>query len=89
VDARKADLNLHNHGVAFEEAEAVFDDPLDRIFEDTNHSNDEQRGLIVGYPARGRLLSVSFAERDDVIRIVSARKAEPWERRDYEQGTRR
>lgn len=88
-DSRKAELNIQNHGVSFEEAVTVFDDPLARIFEDEEHSGSEARALLVGYSVSGRLLFVSYGERDEVVRIISARNAEPWERRNHEQGTRR
>jgi len=59
---------------------------LARIFEDEDHDIEEQREIIIGYSARNRLLLVSFAQREDVIRIISARKATRNEREDYEEG---
>jgi uncharacterized DUF497 family protein len=73
-DQRKASLNLRKHRVAFTDAIAVFFDPLARIFGDPDHSDDEERELIVGYAA-SRLLVVSFVERRGSIRIISARRA--------------
>ena len=85
--ASKARLNAEKHGVTFDEAATAFRDPLARIFDDPNHSIGERRELLVGHSRRARLIVVSFAERGDRIRIISARNATKRERRDYEQGT--
>jgi uncharacterized DUF497 family protein len=87
-DARKARENLKKHGVAFEEALTVFADPLARVFDDPDHSESEQRELIIGHSVRGGLLVVSFTERQPRTRILSARPATAHERRDYEENTR-
>jgi len=85
-DRQKADRNRQEHeGVTFEEAATVFRDPLAYIFDDDEHSDEEHRELMIGYSRRNRLLIVSFTERADVIRIISARKADSDERKDYEQ----
>lgn len=85
-DRQKADRNRQEHeGVTFEEAATVFRDPLAYIFDDDEHSDEEHRELIIGYSRRNRLLIVSFTERADVIRIISARKADSDERKDYER----
>lgn len=85
-DAAKARSNKRKHGVAFEEAASVFADPLARIFDDEDHSEDERRELIIGYSGQNRLLIVSFTERGtDNVRIISARKATKHEQRDYEE----
>ena len=55
-DAKKANENLKKHGVAFEEGLTVFADPLARIFDDPDHSEDERRELIIGHSAKQRLL---------------------------------
>lgn len=86
-DPRKAASNVRKHGVSFQEAVRVFGDPLARIFDDPDHASGELRELIVGHAARQRLLIVSFVERGDRVRILSARRATPRERRDYEEGT--
>jgi uncharacterized DUF497 family protein len=86
-DAKKANENLKKHGVAFEEALTVFADPLARIFDDPDHSEDEPRELIIGHSANQRLLIVSFTEREPRTRIIGARQATAHERRDYEQNT--
>ena len=84
-DAKKANENLKKHGVAFEEALTVFADPLARIFDDPDHSEDERRELIIGHSANQRPLVVGFTEREARTRIIGAREATAHERRDYEQ----
>ena len=64
----------------------VFGDALGRIVRDERHSIGEQRFVLVGESLRRRLLVVMFTERENAIRIVSARKATTRERRDYEEG---
>ncbi len=86
-DRLKAEQNLRKHGVSFEEAQAVFADPLSVTVDDPDHSEYEDRLLILGQSAGGKLLVVSFTERGDRIRIISARPADPRERRNYERGT--
>jgi hypothetical protein len=80
----KAERNLAFHGVSFEEAATVFDDPLTDIQPDLLHSIDEARFLALGTSSAGRLLVVVFTEKPGVIRIISAREATPRERRNYE-----
>ena len=88
-DADKAASNIAKHGVTFDEARTVFGDPLAVIFDDEEHSLDELREIIIGHSVLRRLLLVSFTERgDEVVRIISARKANKRERKDYEEGTR-
>ena len=82
-DRRKAATNRQKHGIAFEEAVTVFADPLARVYDDPDHSAQELRFLLVGHSMLGRLLLVVHAERGDIIRIISARKPTPRERRDY------
>ena len=85
-DERKAVANLSKHKVSFEEAQTVFYDPLACIFDDEWHSTDEPREIIIGHSNSNRLLLVSFTERDaGLVRIISARRATRWERRDYEE----
>jgi hypothetical protein len=85
-DANKAVSNLAKHRVLFDEAKTVFDDPLYVDFYDPDHSDDEERYLIVGESNRGRLLIVSYTERKDSIRIISAREVTRSEREAYEEG---
>ena len=85
-DLPKAAANIKNHdGVTFEEAETVFGDPLAAVFLDEDHSFQEKREIIIGYSSEQRLLVVCFTERDeDPIRIITARRADPDERRKHE-----
>ena len=84
-DEGKADRNLIKHGVSFDEAKTVFNDPLYVDFYDPNHSEDEERYLIVGESNRGRLLIVSYTERGNKIRLISARETTKAERETYEE----
>ncbi len=87
--AAKAAANERKHGVAFEEAATVFGDPLARIHGDPIHSGaSETREIIVGHSSRGWLLLVSFTERRQEIRLISARKATRNERRDYQEASK-
>lgn len=81
----KAASNLLKHGVSFDEACTVFEDALYVDFYDPDHSYDEHRYIIVGQSAWNRLLIVSYTERDNVIRLISARKATRKERETYEE----
>jgi uncharacterized protein len=85
-DSAKAAANLSKHGVSFEEAKTVFDDPLYVDFYDPDHSDEEHRYIIVGQSQQGRLLMVSYTERDDTIRVISSKEVTPAERKDYEEG---
>lgn len=82
---QKAELCLKKHGVLFEEAKTVFDDPLYLDFYDPDHSDEENRYLIIGYSKRERLLIVSYTERNNTIRIISVRKTTKQERLNYDQ----
>ncbi|HXD32920.1 MAG TPA: BrnT family toxin [Pyrinomonadaceae bacterium] len=84
-NAEKAKNNLKVHGKGFEEAATVFDDPLFIVFRDPDHSIGEQRYIIIGTSIYGDYLLVSFTERGQRIRIISARELNPKERRNYEK----
>lgn len=84
-DPKKAVSNLAKHGVSFEEALTVFLDPLARIFDDEDHSFQEQREIIIGHSAKQRLLLVCFTARGASIHIYSARQATKRELKDYEE----
>lgn len=86
-DRAKARENLRKHGVSFAEATTVFANPLSRIFDDPDHSIDEQREIIIGHSAREKLLLVSFSERGDLTRIISARRVDAREQREYEENS--
>jgi uncharacterized DUF497 family protein len=85
-DGNKAARNLSKHGVSFEGAKTVFDDPLYIDFYDPDHSEDEARYLIIGASNRRRLMIVSYTEKDDSIRLISAREVTRSEREAYEEG---
>lgn len=85
-DDLKADYNLQKHGVSFSEAATVFYDPLVMTFADPDHSADEDRFIVIGISAAGRLLMVAHTDRGARIRIISARALKPRERRLYESG---
>ena len=84
-DPAKARANARKHGVTFEEAATVFADPLARIFPDPDPSIAEEREVIVGHSGQQRLLVVSFTERSESVRLISARVATRYERKDYEE----
>jgi uncharacterized protein len=84
-DTNKAQLNLKKHNVTFEEARTVFYDSFARIGEDVEHSHGEFRNIIIGQSIRRTLLLVSYTERQEIIRIINARKATKKERSDYEE----
>jgi uncharacterized DUF497 family protein len=85
-DDEKAAINKPKHGVSFEEAKTVFHDPFFVDFYDPDHSDDEHRYILFGESQTGRLLAVSYTERADKIRLISAREATKAERQTYEQG---
>ena len=82
-DPRKAAANEAKHGITFKEATSVFLDPLVRIRPDDDHSSDEERYTATGMSQLGRLVVVTYADRDR-IRIISARKPTRREVADYE-----
>jgi uncharacterized DUF497 family protein len=84
-DPRKADVNLEKHGIDFEEAATIFLDPHLLLIPDLEHSQEEERWVALGRSKSQLLLVVVHTEDDQTIRIISARKAEPRERRLYEQ----
>ena len=84
-DDRKAKANLRKHGVAFSEAVTVLGHALALTYRDVDHSLDESRYLTIGPSSRGRILVVAHTERDEAIRLISARPATRRERRDYEE----
>jgi uncharacterized DUF497 family protein len=84
-DPAKAATNLKKHGVSFEEASTVFDDPLSITIDDDEHSDEEQRFVTMGQSDAGRLVVVCHCDRKQRIRIINARPAERYEQRQYEQ----
>ena len=76
-DPNKNEINKRKHGVSFEEAQTVFFDECAILFDDPDHSEEEDRFLILGLSQRENLCIVSHCYRgaDEIIRIISARKA--------------
>ena len=72
--------------VSFEEAVTAFGDPLGQMIDDPRHSADEERFVLLGRSDRRRLLVVMFTEHGEAIRLISARRATPRERRRHEEG---
>ena len=83
-DEKKADQNIKKHGIPFEEAATVFGDPFSITIYDPLHSEDEDRFVIIGISNKNRVLVVVHTDRNDRIRIISARKATKKERNQYE-----
>ena len=83
-DRAKAAENEKKHRVTFDEAVTVFYDPLAASFDDPDHSTGEQRLITIGYSSQERLIVVSHVERDQNIRVISARLATPLERKRHE-----
>ena len=84
-DERKNDHNKKKHGVSFDEAKTVFTDQFARIIADPDHSDGEDRFLLLGTSIQSKLLVVCHCVRvNESIRIISARKAGKFEREIYE-----
>jgi len=71
------------HGISFEEAATVFDDPVFVTVIDDEHSIDEERYITIGMSKQGRLLMLAHTDRADQVRIISARRATKREERFY------
>lgn len=86
-DENKNAINRKKHRVSFEEAETVFYDENAVLITDPEHSQDEERFILLGFSVMARLLLVChcYRGRDEVIRIISARKANPYEARQYHE----
>lgn len=84
-DENKNRINIEKHGISFEEAVTVFYDDNAVLFDDPDHSTEEERFLILGISQRSHLCIVSHCYRgaDDIIRIISARKATKREAETY------
>jgi uncharacterized protein len=81
----KAANNLAKHGVSFEEAATIFEDPYFIEFFDPDHSDDEDRFIMIGMSNRQRLLVVSHSESNGSVCLISAREASQQERQAYEE----
>jgi len=84
-DRRKAQSNLVRHGVSFEDAQTVFLDENARLIDDPDHSEEEERFVLLGYRFQARCLIVShcYRESDAVIRLITARRATAQEEEVY------
>ncbi len=82
-DNLKAKVNQRKHGISFEEASTCFYDPYGLDFYDEDHSEEEDRYILLARSNRGRVLVVIYTERGDRLRIISARKATPKEEEFY------
>lgn len=82
-DARKSASNAKKHKVTFEEARSAFADPNGLVIDDPDHSEEEERFILLGLSYAVRLLVVCHVFRADVVRIISARKATPREASTY------
>ena len=85
-DEEKNVANVRKHSVSFEEAATVFGDPLSDTFDDPDHSAEESRFITIGTSEKGRLLMLAHTDREDRIRLISARELTKQERRNYEEG---
>ena len=84
-DYAKARENLRKHGVSFEQAGTAFADPLAVMMIDDEHSDEEQRFILVGQSYQGQTLVVVYTERNGTFRLISARPATRRERWMYEE----
>ncbi len=84
-DPKKAQQNFLKHSVTFEEARTAFRDEMSITISDPLHSEDEERFILLGYSEKNRLIVVVHTERQNQIRIISARRASKKERKQYEE----
>jgi hypothetical protein len=84
-DRRKARSNLVKHGVSFEEAQTVFLDENARLIDAPDHSEEEERFVLLGYSFQARcpIVDHCYRESDSVIRLISARRAKALEEEEY------
>jgi hypothetical protein len=85
-DDQKAAANARKHHVSFEEAATVLEDTLSITFRDPDHSIEEFRFLTIGRSSSGRIIMVAHTDREEAVRLISARPATRSERRSYEEG---
>jgi uncharacterized DUF497 family protein len=83
-DSSKATSNFRKHRVSFVEAGTIFYDPLGITIFDPQHSDQEDRYITIGVSTAGRVLMVAHTDRDERIRIITARELTRRERKDYE-----
>ena len=84
-DERKSRTNKRKHGVSFEEAQTAFFDEKAKVYYDPDHSEDEDRFILLGFSIRTKLLIVChcYREHEMVVRIISARRADTREKEEY------
>jgi len=84
-DDNKNKANIEKHGISFEEAASVFQDEGALVIADDEHSESEERFILIGFSFKANLLVVChcYREKDSIIRIISARKADKKERQKY------
>lgn len=87
-DDEKAEINIKKHGISFDEAATSFKDCNAIVFDDPEHSDEEDRFILLGFSSKANLLIVChcYREADTMIRIISARKATKEESKYYEEG---
>ena len=84
-DQNKSEKNERKHGIKFEEAKTVFNDPFAITIDDPDHSYGEHHYIDIGFSSKGDVLVVWYTERNDNIRIIGCRKATRSERKKYEE----
>ena len=86
-DKNKAKINLVKHKVSFEEAQSVFDDDNARLIFDPDHSENEDRFILLGLSCSLKILTVvhCYKDEDNIIRLISARKATKSEIKNYKE----
>ncbi len=86
-DENKNTINKHKHKIDFKEAQTVFEDENALVINDPEHSEQEDRFIILGFSNKANLLIVChcYRQNDSIIRIISARKATPSESRQYQE----
>ena len=83
----KAIINIQKHNISFTEASTVFNDPLSLTYQDPDHSLSENRYITIGLSQTGKIIILAHTDRNNKIRIISARLATRQERRFYEEGS--
>jgi uncharacterized protein len=82
-DSEKAASNLKKHGVSFEDGRTIFADPDEVMLPDPDHSAEEERYISIGRASSGEVMLACYTENDDLIRLITVRKAAPAEIRVY------
>ena len=86
-DEKKSQSNLRKHGISFDEALTVFDDIYARLIPDPDHSEVEERFILLGLSVKSHILTVvhCYRDKDNIIRIISARKSTKKEEKKYKE----